>query len=252
MQTRAVTVFTELQQKRGTMAHFTGAGRPQIRSDGRQVRVRIGEAELPARPRIVAAPELSLSASHTMELDNKGHQPLLPGKVMLFREGAFLGTTDIGFVAEGETCSVMMGIADQLKLARTLDHRHSSLTWSGDRKRMQVAFDLSVENLSDAPAQLRLMDRVPVSDNKEIRVSGIGIEPDGKPDSKGLLTWELALAAKEKKTFHISYTLEYPANIAAQAANAYRGALQINGGDINAPAQAPALDSQIQMLEQKF
>ena len=217
VQGRVVNLFSELQQKRGTTAHFAGEGRPLVRSDGRQVRVRIGQVELPAVPQIVAAPELSLSASRTVDMTNNGKQPLLPGRVAIFSAGAFLGTTDSKFVAEGEKFTVFMGVADRIKLSRVLDRRHSSLVSGGERKRMQVAFDVTAENLGAEAAQVRLQDRVPVSENKEIRVSSIDIKPDGKPDDKGLLTWNLTLAAGEKKTYRIAYVLEYPAVINVQS-----------------------------------
>ena len=209
---RAQAIFNEIQTRRGTTAHFAGEGLPTVPSDGRAVRVRIGSVELPAVAQIVAAPELSLNAVHTVSLTNSGTQPLLPGKVSMFREGAFLGTTDLDFVADGETFSVLMGVAEQIKLSRVIDRRNSALV-RGQRTRLQVAFDIAVENLSDAPAHVKLGDRIPVSDNKEIRVSSVSIKPDQEPDSKGLLSWDVDLKAKEKQTFRVAYTLEYPAAV---------------------------------------
>lgn len=243
VQSRVASIFSELQQKRGTTAHFAGESRPVVRSDGRQVRVRIGQVELPAVPQIVAVPEQSLSASHTVDMVNSGKQPLLPGRVALFNAGAFLGTTDIKFVADGEKFTVLMGVADRIKLSRVLDRRRSSLVSGGERKRMQVAFDVTVENLGAEPAQVRLQDRVPVSENKEIRVSGVSIEPDGKPDDKGLLTWNIQLGAGEKKTYRMAYVLEYPALILA---------VQQDSNGEAAPAPAQMLRFQIQDLESKF
>lgn len=259
VQIRVGHLFTELQQKRGTTAHFAGEGKPQVRSDGRPVRVRIGQVDLPSIPQIVAAPELSLSASHTVELTNNGRQPLLPGRVSLYNAGAFLGTTDIKFVAEGEKFTVLMGVADRIKLARVLDRRNSSLVSGGERKRMQVAFDLAVENLGAEPVQVKLQDRVPVSENKEIRVSGVDIEPTGKPDDKGLLTWNLTLGAGEKKAFRIAYVLEYPAIMTApadtgRALNRQRLMQELPAASAApaAPQPADALFQQINALEQKF
>lgn len=250
VQVRVVNLFAELQQKRGTTAHFPGQGRPPVRSDGRSVRIRIGQVELPSTPRIVAAPELSLSASHTVELANNGKQPLLPGPVGLFNGGAFLGTTDIPFVAEGEKFIVLMGVADRIKLARTIDRRNSSLVSGGDRKRLQVAFDVSVENLGTEPAQVLLRDRVPVSENKEVRVSSVDIEPTGKPDDKGLLAWNLTLGAGEKRAFRIAYVLEYPNRPLAPPRPT--GELQRMRAMPSAAPPADMLFEQINALEQKL
>lgn len=247
---RALTAFTQLQQKRGTTAHFAGEGRPAVRADGRQVRVKIGQAEFAAHPRIIAAPEVSLNAAHTVDLVNTGTQPLLPGRVSLFREGAFLGTTDLDFVAAGESSTVLMGVADRVKLSRVLDRRQSALV-RGQRTRVQAAFDVTVENLSDAAVSVRLHDRIPVSENKDIRVSDVRIQPEGEPDSKGLVVWSLELKPREKRAFRIAYTMEYPSQLPDQATRRARAA------DANlapAPAAAPQADiyQQIESLEKKF
>ena len=51
--------------------------------------------------RVLAAPEISLNAARTVDLANPGKQALLPGKVSLYVEGAFLGLTEMDFVAPG-------------------------------------------------------------------------------------------------------------------------------------------------------
>ena len=208
MEQRAQNTFHRLQ-KRGTTAHFLGRGRPVVRSDGRPVRVPIGELDLAATHQIMAAPEASLNAARTVETTNSGVLPLLPGQVFLYRDGAFLGLTDLDFVAEGESFAVFLGVADHIKLARVLDKQHSSFE-RGRRTKMQIAFEVSAENLSDAPVSLRLADRIPVSEDKDIRVHGVKITPDGEPDAKGLLTWDITLQAKDKKVYRIQYSIEYP------------------------------------------
>ena len=208
VQAKTVAVFERLG-KRGTTALFPGEGKVTIRGDGHPVRVRIGKAKLAAKQAIVAVPEQSLNAVKTLKMENVGFGPLLPGTAALFQDGAFLGMTDFDFVAEGETFSAFLGVADQVKLSRVMDQKHSSI----DRKKrttMNVAFVLTVENLSDSPVTLDLADRIPISENKEIEVDKISISDDTKPNSKGLLKWHLTLAPKTKKIIHIKYRVEYP------------------------------------------
>ncbi len=208
VQTKAAAVFQRLST-RGTTAHFPGDGRSTIRMDGSPVRVPIGLNTLDAQQQVVAVPEQSLNAVRTLQMTHAGELPLLPGRVSLFHDGAFLGMTELDFVAEGETFSVFLGVADRIKLARVLDRKHSSI----DRKkttRMRVKWVITVENLSDQPVTLDLADRIPISQNKGIEVDKIEISGDMEPDSKGLLNWHLTLAPKEKKTFSIGYRVEYP------------------------------------------
>jgi len=245
-QSRTVRVFKKLQA-RGTTAHFPGTVKVAVRSDGSPIRIPIGQVELAATVKIVAAPQASLNAVRTVELANTGKQPLLPGVVSLYHDGAFLGVTDIGFIAEGETFPVFLGVADHVKLSRVLDHKNSSLV-RGSKNRMQVAFETTVENLSDAETTLRLADRIPVSENKEIRVYRVKIAPESEPDSNGLLSWNLTLKPKAKSVFRVEYTIEYPQDYVEQM-KLHRSS---SSGKNAAPNPAADISVQLEKLESSF
>lgn len=245
--------FAKVQEKRGTTAHFASTGVQTIRTDGRAVRVPIGAVQLAAQPKIVAAPEVSLNAARTVDLVNAGRQPLLPGRVLLYVEGAFLGATETDFVAPGEAFPLFVGVADAVRLSRALDTRQSSLSWSGKRKRLQVVFLVGTENLSDAPVALQLADRIPVSETEDVRVNGVRIQPAAEPDAKGVLRWNVSLAARERKEFRIEYTLDYPADyrrVTPANAPAQQEDLQIQG--VPAAKGQPNMADQIELLEKKL
>lgn len=233
-------LFLKLQ-KRGTTAHFAGMTRPVIRMDGIAVRVPIGKVTLASKSRIVAAPQASLNAARTVEMINRGAQPLLPGEVSLFHDGAFLGQTDVGFVAQGESFAVFLGIADHVKLSRVLDRKQSSIV-RGRKTRIQVAFITVAENLGATPTTLSLADRIPVSERKDIRVDKVKIRPEIAPDSKGLLKWEVKLKPREKRVFTISYRVEYPPAVVQQM---YKSRQAM-------PSRSKDLSEQIINLESSF
>lgn len=205
---RASSVFRQLED-RGTTAHFAGRGRPIVRSDGQSVRVPIGKVQLAARTKIVAAPQVSLNAVRTLRLTNAGKQALLPGKVALYRSGAFLGATDIDFVASGEAFEVFLGVVDQIKLSRVLDRKQSALV-RGKRTRLSATFEITAENLSSRPITLTISDRIPVSEHKDIRVSGVRITPVLEPDSRGIVDWVVTIGPKLAEKLRIQYRVEYP------------------------------------------
>jgi uncharacterized protein (TIGR02231 family) len=216
--TRVEKLFDTLRE-RGTTAHFPALAAQIIRSDGAPVRVPIGSVELSAQNRILAAPELSLNVARIVDLTNSTKQALLPGKVSLYLDGAFLGLTETDFVAPGESFSLYLGVADEIKLSRTLDKKHSELKRSGQRTRITASFLVSAENLSDHSVSVQLAERIPVSETEEIKISGVKISPEGKPDSKGLLRWDLDLGPKKIREYRVEYTIEYPNDIVQRAAS---------------------------------
>ncbi len=209
LQSKTVELFESLNQ-RGTTAHFHAKKQKRVRGDGQPVRVRIGSTTLSSKQKLVAAPEQSLNVARTLEMTNSSDQPFLPGKVALYQDGEFLGFTEIDFIADGETFALFLSVADQIKLVRKMDRKKSAVMRGGKRTRMQVSYSVKVENLGKTPTTLTLADRIPISQNKAIKVDKVKVAPAAKPDEKGLLNWELTLAPGEKKDFRIAYQVEYP------------------------------------------
>jgi uncharacterized protein (TIGR02231 family) len=249
VQGRTVQLFANLE-KRGTTVHFKAETARSVRGDGRPVKLLIGHSVLEAGQRIVAAPEQSLNAARTLALVNTSGQPLLPGKVALYQDGAFIGMTELDFIATGERFSLFYGVADHLKLSRELDRKHSSLVRK-TRNQMQVAFVVTVENLSATEAKIVLADRVPVSENKDIRVDRIAIAPAVKPDSQGLLHWDLTLKPRERREFRISYQVEYPAELVIEARRRSREAYSPAAPAMRRPAKM-RIEDDLSNLEQRF
>lgn len=216
VQSKTVQLFDTLQQ-RGTTDHFRALSAPRVRGNGHSVRMRIGNSKLASAHRVIAAPEQSLNAARSLEMTNTSGQSMLPGKVNLYQDGEFLGVTEVDFIADGESFAVFSSVADRLKLSRTLDRKQSSVLQRGKRNKMKVSFVVAVENLSEHEETLQLNDRIPVSENKAIKVERVKITGGAKPDAKGLVRWEMTLAPKERRELRISYEVEYPAQLVIDA-----------------------------------
>jgi uncharacterized protein (TIGR02231 family) len=211
VQSKTVQIFQGLQQ-RGTHAHFAATKAAVVRSDGRPIRLPIGNHRIDAKGKIIAAPEESFNAALTLQMTNDSPQALLPGSVARYRDGAFLGMTDMDFVAQGEDFSVFFSVADQVKLTRKLDRKQSSLSRRA-RNKMQLSFVTTAKNLSDRGVELVLAERAPVSENSDIKVSNVEITPSGKPDAEGIVRWTVALKPGEEREFRISYQIDYPPSL---------------------------------------
>jgi uncharacterized protein (TIGR02231 family) len=248
VQSKTVRLFESLQ-KRGTTAHFKAPAAPNVRGDGHPVRMRIGQATLETRQKLLAVPEQSLNAARTLEMANSSGQSFLPGKVALYQDGAFLGMTEIDFIAAGEQFSMFLSVADHLKLSRKLDRKHSSLV-RRKLSTMKVEFVVTVENLSAQETALALADRIPVSENRDIKVDGIRITDGVKPDARGLLHWDLKLKPGEKRELRIAYQVEYPSELILETHRRYgRGAHNAPARPSVAPRRKYRIEEQLRDLE---
>ncbi len=248
MQTRAAGRFAELRE-RGTTAHFKAMSGRTVRTDGKPVRVPIALGTFDAARHIVAVPEVSLNAVATAALVNGGTQPILPGTFALFVDGAFVGTSEVPFVAPGEKFTTFLGMVDQVKLERVLDKKSSALSRRGKRTQMTISHVVTAQNLGAHPLTLDFSDRVPVSRTDEIEVDDVETPKDAAPDSEGLIRWTETLAPGEKRSWRISYTLDYPTDFVAR----YRAAVE--SGAMPAPAPAKrmrSLEADIEQFESTF
>jgi hypothetical protein len=121
---------------------------------------------------------------------------------------------------------------------------------------MQLSFVVTVENLSNKAMPLQLADRVPISEDKDITISGVKITPDVKPDSKGILRWPLTVNPKEKQRFEIQYTIEYPPTLVVEMKRNQRAAPPASQSPSSpspaAPPKAYDLKTDIEILEKNF
>ena len=252
IQQKAVRTFAKLSG-RATTAHFHALSDKAVPTDGQPVRLPIGELNLIRTERIVAAPEASLNAARVFGLTNVNGQALLPGKVTLYLGANFLGSTAIEFVGPGEEFSLYAGVEDQVKVSRVLDRSKSERrkTSFSSKTELQASWIIEVENLAKVVKNVRLADRIPVSQTEEVKVRSVKISPKITPDEKGLFSWDLALAPKEKRVLTVEYVVQYPKTYTQTPRQKFQNNAEDfqqdnNGGGMN------SLQLQIRSLESKF
>ena len=212
-QQAAVRAFAKIS-KRATTTHYESMAEKSVSSDGQPVRVPIGRLSLRKVERIVAAPEVSLNAARVFELNNQSGQALLPGKVTLYLGTDFLGSTSLDFVGPGEAFSLYAGVEDQVKVSRVLDRSKSEKRKSSfsSKTELQASWIIEVENLSETGKNIRLADRIPLSQTDEVKVRSVKVSPKASPDEKGLFSWDLALSPREKRILTVEYIVQYPSD----------------------------------------
>jgi uncharacterized protein (TIGR02231 family) len=259
IQQKAVRTFAKLSE-RATTTHFPALTDKVVPTDGQPVRLPIGELSLSRTERIVAAPEASLNAARVFELNNQSGQALLPGTVTLYLGANFLGSTAIDFVGPGEGFSLYAGVEDQVKVSRVLDRSKSEKrkTSFSSKTELQASWIIEMENLSGVVKNIRLADRIPVSQTDDVKVRSVKISPKATPDEKGLFSWDLALAPKEKRTITVEYIVQYPSDYTQRGF--FGKGKGDGGGSLSDPFGSSQLDGiqmnslqiQLKNLEQQF
>ncbi len=135
-------------------------------------------------------------------------KPLLPGPVLLQRDGCYVGRLLLPYVAVGETFELDFGSEDDLLLTRNPFPVAEESVFGGKEFRFNIA--LTLTNRGNNLHELTLTERLPVSENAEVTVS-----IDEKKTSKGytfnkeegFLNWPLTVEPKETKALFLAFTV---------------------------------------------
>ena len=97
---------------------------------------------------------------------------MLPGRVAIYRDGAFVGREQMKAAAKDEIVRLGFGADDKVKIERTVVKRNegSAGLLVATSKTDERSFKTSVRNGHDFPIKVAIDDQLPVSENEEIQV----------------------------------------------------------------------------------
>jgi hypothetical protein len=188
------------------------------RSD--QQMVRIMQTAMDSQFYHVAVPVLTSYVYREAELKNSSDEDLLAGPMTAYLDGRFVGQGEIPTVARGEKFVVGFGADPQLRSRRELVDKVDSV--QGGNRETRFEYRLVVENFADAPAPLRVIDRLPHAENgTDLRIT-MGEASDAISEDKlyqreerpmGILRWDVEApanaAGEDARLITYKYSVEY-------------------------------------------
>ena len=151
------------------------------------------------------------------KVQNSMNYALLPGKLNLFVNNIFIGSTDLPNTQPGESFSLPLGPDESLKIKY---HKIKEIreTYGLGNKRIKTTYEYKtgIENLKTTEVVLDVFDRIPTSSDADIKVDIREISPKNDNDVKkdrGVLKWRIILKPKEKTEIRFSYTIDHPENM---------------------------------------
>ena len=213
----AVYQYAEAEEK-GVSVIYKISRKATIKADGSEYKLPVSGQTLKAEFNYSAYPRLSTFAYLTSSVINGEDQQLLGGRVNVFSEGDFVGTSSIENVGPGEKFDLSLGVDENVKVKREQLQKKVDQTIIGNipglTKRIDFKYKLTVENYKSKKINVKLYEAMPVSEDDRIKVkiNNLSLEPKEKDwkDKKGIYLWEFELEPKAKKEITYSYTIEHP------------------------------------------
>lgn len=181
-----------------------------IASDGDITAIEINTFILAAKYEYLAAPIVNENVFLTTTFNDWEQYNLLPGEASIYFKGTYAGKTTIDPYTTKKEMTVSLGIDPNITVTRKQNKNFKSKSFTGSNRILDRTYDLVVKNNKTIAIDLKLMDRIPISQNKDIKVDDIETNSAEYDSKKGLLTWKLNLSPQETKTESFSFQVKYP------------------------------------------
>jgi uncharacterized protein (TIGR02231 family) len=175
----------------------------------------IAERELVADLAVQTTPRRSTDAWLYGRVTHPGPEPLLPGSVAVFRDGAFVGRSELAPVRPGESFDLAFGVDDKVAVDYRLETGgRSSEGLFNKRRRLERRYRTEVTNHHAGPIRITVKDQIPVPQDERIEVELLA---DSTPPTardrdgrRGVLEWEALYAPGEGRVIALAYTVSLP------------------------------------------
>ncbi|MGE3875789.1 MAG: mucoidy inhibitor MuiA family protein [Parvibaculaceae bacterium] len=202
----------------GFQALYGIGGRVSVDNTGTAKKVRISTDKIEGKLSALAAPKLDPNAYLTAAFTLSGETPLLPGPVMLYREGVFMGEGALPMLSPGEEGKLGFGADDLVKVKRIEVKRRTAeeglISTSNIDER---AFDITIKNLHQAQIPITILDQMPYSTESKITVDTLsGMTPPTVKDferRRGVMAWTFELAAQDVRVIKHGYKVSWPRDL---------------------------------------
>lgn len=200
----------EIKEQNQTAVVFRISKPYTIPSSNEPQMVQIDQFEIPAEYEYFSAPVLNESVFLTAKVKNWEQFDFLAGEATIYLEGSYAGKTFIDPFQTEEELIISLGVDPNVVVERKQTNLMKDKSFLGSTRIINKKYEITVRNNKNTAITLMLHDRIPVSQNKEIKVEKM-VYGDGKLDSeKGLVEWKLNLDSKQTIKKPIEYEVKFP------------------------------------------
>ncbi len=220
----------DIMRVEGISVTYDLPGKLTLPSRDDQQLVSITTMTSPAEFTLIASPLLTDYVYLQADVHNNSQTVFLPGPASVFKNNQFVGQSEVPLVTIGETFTAGFGTDSQVHVVHALNHKKTRI--QGGNRIDTFDYKIALSNYKTTPVRLRLLDRLPYSEDASIHIELTQTHPALSQDSdyvktdktKGILQWDLTLApqAIEDKAQEITYTytMEYDKNMQIHSTSA--------------------------------
>jgi uncharacterized protein (TIGR02231 family) len=200
-------------------AEYRVPGTASVPSDAAPHKFSIASHALSAKLAVRAVPKQAPLAHLYATVTYGGKEPLLPGQVAVFRDGAFVGTDFMDMLRPQEEEQFGFGVDDKVRVEYRLEEgEQSTAGLFTDDRRIERRYRIEVANHHAKPMEITVLDALPVSQDERIEIDEVdgttAPMDDSWQDHKGVFAWTSEFKSGEERVIRFGYAITFPADAA--------------------------------------
>ncbi len=188
-------------------------GKISLKSGEGAKKLPLVQVSLPTEFEFYTLPRSRENAFLTGRMVNTSQFLFIGGEANTYVGEEFTGTTALASIAPQDSLVIGFGIDERVKVKRELVKTFKSTSGLlGKTERINFVYRTTVENYHPQKVKIKIIEQVPVSRQKEIKVTVTMIEPRYQEynENDGTYTYLVDLRNGEKLEVNLEFNVEYP------------------------------------------
>ncbi|MDT0293495.1 DUF4139 domain-containing protein [Mesonia ostreae] len=181
-----------------------------IKSSQEAQSVLIEKFDIPATYEHFTAPLIQEKVFLTALVKDWEEYDMLPGEASVYFAGSYAGKILLDPRVTEEELAISLGVDPAVQVERKQINSKKDKSFFGNAIKLNKSYAITVRNQKKTAIKLRLVDRIPISQNAEIKIEDINQNATDYNKQTGLLTWEFSVQPNINSTKDFSYTIKYP------------------------------------------
>ena len=181
-----------------------------ITSSNQSLFIEIQKINLFATYDYYSYPKMDKDVFLMCHLSSIAQQNFLSGEAQLFFEGKSVGKTYLDPLSTKKTIDLSLSRDLSIIAQRKPIKKLSIETKIGDKVKQERTFEVSLKNNKQERVTVKLVDQIPVSNDKSINVELMESSEAKLTKNNGKLTWIIELEPNTSVTKSFSYVIKYP------------------------------------------
>jgi uncharacterized protein (TIGR02231 family) len=198
-------------------AQFKVPGRVSIATNEGAKSFRIATATVAPDLVVRTTPALDLTAYLEAAFKQSDEAALLPGRIAIYRDGVFVGRSQMTLTPKDEMVRLGFGADDKMKITRAVMRKVEGSTGIiSSAKTDEREFKITVRNGHATPVTVVVEDQVPVSEVADVQVDLLPVttpptEKDPK-DRRGILAWRFEAVPGAEREIKLGWRVRWPSD----------------------------------------